>query len=109
MAACGGNGDGDPTAATGRYGRIHTDVCAAAQFAADGDDQRAKAAFDDAHFGLHALVQAVEQEDRATAARLLEAIERQESQPSADALDALTERVAESIERTGGTAPDTCP
>lgn len=113
LASCGGGSGGsggdEPTTATGRFGRLHTGVCAAAQFAEAGDDARAKESFDDAHFGLHALVQAVEQEDRPTAARLLEAIEAAETKPSTATLEALTERVAESIERTGGTAPDTCP
>ena len=107
--ACGGPADEDePTTATGRFAQIHTGVCAAAQFSAAGDDARAEEAFDDAHFGLHALVQAVEQEDRAAAARLLEAIEKVESTGSTASLEALTAEVAESIERTGGTAPDTC-
>ena len=112
-AACGGGTGGDdddePVRATGRFARIHEGVCAAAQFSADGDDVRAEDAFDDAHFGLHALVQAAEPEDRAAAGRLLRAIEQVESTGSTASLEALTDEVAESIELTGGTAPDTCP
>jgi hypothetical protein len=109
-AGCGGDGDDDePTSATGRFGQIHQGVCAAAQFAESGDRKRAEEAFDDVHFGVHALVQAVEQQDRAAAARLLQAMERVERQGTTANLEALVEPVAESIELTGGTAPDTCP
>lgn len=112
-SACGGSGaagdDDRPKPATGRFGQIHQGVCAAAQFSAAGDRQRAEDAFDDAHFGIHALVQSVEQEDRAAAARLLEAMERTETQGSTANLESLAETVAEAVELTGGTAPDTCP
>ena len=107
--ACGGATDDEPTTATGRFGPLHAGVCAAAQFSEAGDRQRADDAFEDVHFGLHALVEALEQEDRATAARLLEAIEHTETEGTTAALDDLTERVAEGIERTGDTAPATCP
>jgi hypothetical protein len=112
-AACGGGRGGtsedDRKPATGRFGQIHTGVCAAAQFAAAGDRQRAEDEFNDVHFGVHALVQAVEQEDRAAAARLLEAMKRTEDQGSTANLEALADVVAESVELTGGTAPDACP
>ena len=114
-AACGGGsggsrgGDDDLRPATGRFGQIHRGVCAAAQFSEAGDRTRAEEAFNDVHFGVHALVQAVEQEDRAAAARLLEAMQRTETEGSTANLEALAETVAESVELTGGTAPDTCP
>ena len=114
--ACGGstNGGGDgkgdePTAATGRFAQVHSGVCAAAQFSAAGDQQRAEDAFNDVHFGVHALVQALEQEDRAAAARLLEDMQRTETSGTTADLEALVDAVADAIERTGGTAPDTCP
>ena len=111
--ACGGGGEGDQdedtAPATGRFGQIHQGVCASAQFAAADDAERSKEAFDDAHFGLHALIQAVEDEDRAAAARLLEATELVEREHTADHLEALAEEVAAAVEQTGGTAPDTCP
>lgn len=108
-AACGGDAGDEPATATGRFGQLHTGVCDAAQLSAAGDRARADEAFEDVHFGLHALVQAVEREDRPAAARLLEAIERTESEGTASSLEDLTDRVAEGIERTGGTAPETCP
>ena len=108
-SACGAGGAGDDELeATGRFAQVHHGVCAAAQFSADGDRKRAEDVFDDIHFGLHDLVQAVEPEDRAAAARLLRAIERVESVGSTANLEALAGTVAESVELTGGTAPDTC-
>lgn len=109
LGACDSEREREPTRATGRLGQVHAGVCAAVQLSEAGDRKRADDAFDDGHFGLHDLVQAVEQEDRAGAARLLEAIERTKAQGSTESLEILTARVAESIERMGGTAPRTYP
>lgn len=84
-------------------------MCAAATFSDAGDRERAADAFDDAHFGLHALVQALEEEDRAAATRLLESMERAETEGSTENLEALAAAVAEGVVATGGTAPDNCP
>lgn len=114
--ACAGGGDGaggdastSEPASTGRFGGLHAGVCEAARLSEAGDRDRATEAFDDTHFALHDLVSAVEAQDRAAAARLLEAIERTETQGSTESLVELAGRVAESIERTGGAAPGACP
>jgi hypothetical protein len=114
-AACTGDGGGAGagagagTKATGRYGGIHTEVCRAAAQADDGDLDAARRTFDDVHTGLHELAAAAEEDDRATAARLLEAKQRVEARLSATSLRELVAPVAEAVVATGGTAPDTCP
>lgn len=113
LAACGGGAntgaDGTPTKATGRWGQVHTNLCAAVAASTKGDATRAKRDFDDIHAALHELAAAVEREDRPAAARLLEAKQRVEAQPTTHDLRALVDTVATGIEITGGTAPDSCP
>ena len=83
LASCGGGGGakagGEPTEATGRWGQVHTGICAAAAAAAKGDRKTAEQEYDDVHAALHELAAAVEREDRAAAARLLEAKQRVEA------------------------------
>ncbi len=95
--------------ATGRFGAVHTEVCAAAAAAKSGDTAAAGRRFDDVHQGLHDLAAATEDTDRAAAARLLEAKQRAEAEPTAEHLAALVAPVAAAVERTGGTAPANCP
>jgi uncharacterized protein (DUF4415 family) len=106
LAACGGEDGG---AATGRFGALHTEVCRAADQADAGEVSTAQATFDDVHVGLHDLAAAAEEQDRAVAARLLEAKQRVEVRLDADTLRALAVPVAQAVEATGGTAPDSCP
>jgi hypothetical protein len=115
FGACGdGGGGGDsrrdsPKVATGRYGQVHTGICAAAKASAAGDDAAARDAFIDVHAGLHDLAAAAEPEDRAVAARLLEAKQRVEADGKTSDLEELADDVAAAIEVTGGTAPKRCP
>ena len=113
LGACGGGGGtkaaGEPTKATGRWGQVHTNICAAAAASAKGDRKTAKQDFDDIHAALHELAAAVERENRAAAARLLEAKQRVESQGTTQDLEDLSVTVAEGIRITGGTAPKHCP
>lgn len=106
LGACGDAADGE---ATGRFGGLHTAVCRAAREAEAGDVAAAQRTFDDVHVGLHDLAAAAGQEDRAVAARLLEAKQRVEAEPGAGALAALVAPVAVAVEVTGGAAPDDCP
>lgn len=106
-------GDADPGAA-GRFGRVHEGVCAALQAARAGDQAGAQREFGDAHGGLHDLATAVEDTDRAAAARLLEAKQRAEaalrapSSPPVPELDAVAAAVARAIKADGGEAPRSC-
>ena len=112
LAGCGGDGDGggdDGATATGRFGALHTEVCRAVDQAAAGDTDEARRTFDDAHFGLHALVTAVEASDRRVAAELLEATQEVEAGLSEASLEDLAGPVAAAVEATGGTAPESCP
>jgi hypothetical protein len=114
LGACGGGGGGKPAAggqasATGRWGQVHTGICKAAAAAADGDRKTAEQDFADVHAALHELAAAVEREDRAAAARLLQAKQRVEADPTADDLTTLSDTVRDGIRLTGGTAPDVCP
>ena len=110
FGGCGDGGRGDaPSTATGRFGALHTEVCAAADQAADGDTEAAQRTFADVHVGLHDLAAAVQEDDRALAARLLEAKQQVESGLSADTLEHLSGPVAAAVEATGGTAPASCP
>ena len=111
LLATAGCGEGAATggAATGRFGALHTEVCTAAAQAEDGDLAGARATFDDVHVGLHDLAAAAGEEDRAVAARLLEAKQRAETGLSAATLADLVGPVRAAVEATGGTAPDNCP
>lgn len=110
LAACGdGSGGSASTTATGRFGALHTEVCRAADQARRGATASARRTFDDVHVGLHDLAAAAEQEDRAVAARLLEAKQRVEADLSPGTLGELVPTVAAAVEVTGGTAPDNCP
>jgi len=106
LPACAGDGGGD---ATGRFGGLHAEVCRAAAQAEEGDLRAAQRTFDDVHVGLHDLAAAAEQEDRAVAARLLEAKQRVEADLGPEVLRDLVAPVAAAVEATAGTAPDTCP
>jgi hypothetical protein len=112
--ACGDRGGtaasgDDPDRVSGPYGSIHTAICTATADAAAGDLEGARATFDDVHLGLHDLAAAAETEDRAVAARLLEAKQRVELRLDATTLGALVPTVAAAVRTTGGTAPDRCP
>ena len=113
LGACGGGGGdqagGEPAKATGRWGQVHTNLCAAAAASAKGDRKAAEQDFDDIHAALHELAAAVERENRAAAARLLEAKQRVETRGSTQDLEDLAVTVAEGIRVTGGTAPKRCP
>lgn len=104
--ACGGGGGAGEV--TGRFGGLHTAVCRAADEADDGDLEGAQGTFDDVHVGLHDLAATAEREDRSVAGRLLEAKQQVEAELSATNLRELVEPVADAIEVTGGTAPDSC-
>lgn len=106
LAGCGG-GDG-AAEATGRFGGLHTGVCRAAEQAAQGELAGAQRTFDDLHVGLHDLAAAAEQEDRAVAARLLEAKQEVEAELGPEVLRDLVAPVAAAVEVTGGTAPASC-
>ena len=114
--ACGGGGSGssssaggEATKATGRWGQVNTGICEAAAAATDGDRKAAEKDFADIHAALHELAAAVEREDRAAAARLLQAKQRVEADATADDLTALSDTVRDGIRITGGTAPTHCP
>ncbi len=103
--ACGG---GEAGPATGRFGGVSGQVCRALAEYERGEVEEARDSFDDAHVGLHDVAAAAEADDRAVAARLLEAKQRVEADFSADTLDGLVAPLAAAIETTGGTAPDSC-
>ena len=108
--ACGGDDGGprDPNRLSGRYASLHTELCTAADQASANDLAGARRTFDDVHVGLHDLAAAAEAEDRATAARLLEAKQRVELRLDATTLGDLVPAVAAAVRVTGGTAPDSC-
>ncbi len=102
-AACSG---GDPPQAEGRFTRVHDGVCAALAAARAGNQAGASQDFADAHGGLHDLVVAVEEEDRTTAADLLEAKQRAEAalgepSPPTRELTDLADAVGGAIAATG--------
>lgn len=105
--ACGGGDDGPIR--SGRFAGVHSEVCAARASAADGDLETAQATFDDVHVGLHDLAAAAGEEDRAVAARLLEAKQRVEAGLDETSLAGLVAPTAEAVRATGGAAPDSCP
>ncbi|HUP84428.1 MAG TPA: hypothetical protein VM143_02065 [Acidimicrobiales bacterium] len=109
--ACNGLGNGDDTGpkATGRWGGVHSGVCAAVTASVRNEPTTARRDFEDVHAGLHELAAAVEREDRPAAARLLEAKQRVEAGGTTQDLRQLAVAVAAAIELTGDTAPDTCP
>lgn len=122
LGACGSGGDGGgeaelgparrpvtKEAATGPFAFVHEAVCASAAAAAAGEAALAERGFDDAHAGLHDLAAAVEGQDRAVAADLLEAKQRVEAGGDGAARAQLASAVAAAIEATGGTAPEACP
>lgn len=105
LAGCGGGGAGE---ATGRFAGLHAGVCRATDQAAQGELGAALRTFDDLHIGLHDLAAAAEQEDRAVAARLLEAKQEVEAELGAEVLRDLVAATAAAVEATGGTAPASC-
>lgn len=105
LAACGGSSssapvDGPP-AVSGAFGPLHLAVCEAADAAGAGDEVGAAEAFDDVHGPLHELAAATEAEDRAIAARLLEAKQAVEAGAGAEAYRTLVMSVEDAIEATG--------
>lgn len=106
LAGCGGGGGAGE--ATGRFAGLHAGVCRAADQAAQGELGAALRTFDDLHIGLHDLAAAAEQEDRAVAARLLEAKQEVEAELGAEVLRDLVAATAAAVEATGGTAPASC-
>ncbi len=109
---CAGGGDRGPE---GGFGRVHEGVCAALRAARAGDHAGAQREFGDAHGGLHELATAVEETDRAAAARLLEAKQRAEAalrapspSPPVPELEAVAAAVARAIEADGGEPPRSC-
>ena len=106
-------GDPEPDS---RYEGAHDGVCSARATAAAGDAPAARRTFaNDAHAPLHRLADdAATAGDRASAARLLEAMESVEDaldEPApqlAGALDALASATASAIEGAEGRAPEPC-
>ena len=105
------------TAPAGRYDGVHTGICAADAAAAAGDARGAKAAFADAHQGLHEVADEAAKTDRAASARLLEAKEKVEADlasPTAPAaitkadLDALLPALRAAAAATGHPMPTSC-
>lgn len=98
-----------PAPAASPFTPVHSALCDSLRAAEAGDSATAEARFTDAHGGLHDLAAAVQDEDRALAARLLEAKEKVEA---ADAgpqdRRVLVTIVAESIEAAGGAPPGRC-
>ena len=107
VGACGGGDDG--ATRSGRFAGVHAEVCAALASAAGGDLDAAETTFDDVHVGLHDLAAAAGEQDRAVAARLLEAKQRAEAGLDETSLAGLVGPTAEAVRATGGAAPDTCP
>lgn len=105
-AACGGSTGDDEV--VGRFGGVYTSVCDAVAAAEGGDLDEAQRIFDDTHLALHDLAVAAGEADRSVEARLLQAKQRAEADPSLATLAPLVEPVAEAVEATGGTAPDAC-
>ncbi len=105
LAACGGSSPSTPAdrpaAVAGRFTSLHLAVCEAADAAGAGDEVGATEAFDDVHGPLHSLAAAAELEDRAIAARLLEAKQAVEGGSGADAYRTLLGSVEDAIEATG--------
>lgn len=93
----------------------HAAVCQAADAARQGDARRARALFLDlAHQSLHELAAAVQERDRAAAARLLEAKGRVETelenpgQTLAGDLDTLAATTGRAMAAAGATDPGSC-
>lgn len=106
---CSGREDrgSDPAPVPPAFASVHSALCDSLRAAEAGDGVTAEARFVDAHGGLHDLAAALEDEDRALAARLLEAKEKVEGAGAGpEDRRLLTTIVAESIEAVGGAAPE---
>lgn len=113
LPACSaGTGQGSATAFTG----VHDGVCAALEAGRAGDQARAGREFAEVHAGLHDLAAAVEEEDRAATARLLEHKQRAEAalggerpDSATQELEALVDAIRRAIAATGQAPPHRCP
>lgn len=113
VAAC--SGETAPGSGTG-FTAVHDGVCAALEAGRAGDQARAGREFADVHGGLHDLAAAVEEEDRAATARLLEhkqraeaALGRERPDPAIQELEVLVDTVRRAIAATGQAPPHRCP
>ncbi|MGH9014001.1 MAG: hypothetical protein ACRDZ1_08725 [Acidimicrobiia bacterium] len=109
-------GDPSPAHDGGRWAATVEGLCTAARAAQNGDADEARRVFlDEAHDPLHRLADQTAEQDRAPAARLLEAKERVEAdlEGSQSSLERDLERLAEAtrvaIRAAGDPVPARCP
>lgn len=113
VGACSGETVPPPGTA---FTAVHDGVCAALEAGRAGDQARAGREFADVHAGLHDLAAAVEEEDRAATARLLEHKQRAEAalggerpDSATPELEALVDAIRGAIAATGQAPPPRCP